>query len=177
MSSAKPFFSRLSLLASVVAGLSLPLGGCFQPLYAPSALGEHGVADQLASIGVSDIPDRLGHFLHAELQYQLGGGAIPTSPIYQLEVKTRTTTQVAIVDRDTDRADSASQITVADYALRNRDGKIIAYGVVTANASYDRSSQQFANLRASRNSEERIAKLLAEQIRIRLSSALLLKAG
>ena len=151
--------------------LLLPLGGCFQPLYAPSALGEHGVSSQLSNIAVADIPDRMGHFLHAELQFQLGGGTIPASPAFQLEVKTRTTTQVALLDRDTDRADSASQITVADYALRDRDGKIVTYGVVTANASYDRSSQQFANLRASRNAEERIAKLLAEQIRIRLSAA------
>ena len=157
--------------------LVLPLCGCFQPLYAPSVLGQNGAASQLSNIAVADIPDRMGHFLHAELQFQLGGGSIPTSPAYQLEVKTRTTTQVALVDRDTDRADSASLITVADYALRDRDGKIVTFGVVTSNASYDRSSQQFANLRASRNAEERIAKLLAEQIRIRISAAFVSKAG
>lgn len=165
------------LRAGLVLSLALPLAGCFQPLYAPSALGENGVADQLAQISVADIPDRMGHFLTVELQYQLGRGTIPTAPRYQLDVRTRTTTQVAIIDRNTDRADSASQITVADYALRDRDGKLVTYGVVTANASYDRSSQQFANLRAARNSEERIAKLLAEQIRFRLTSALLSKGA
>ena len=158
-----------------VAALAPLLTGCFQPLYAPSLLGDGNGSTKLASIEVADIPDRLGHFLHAELQFQLGGGAIPTAPLYQLAITTRQTTQVALVDRNTDRADSASQLVVATYVMRDRDGKIVTSGTVTAVASYDRSSQQFANLRASRNAEERAAKLLAEQIRIRISAALVSK--
>jgi len=160
----------------LLVGLVLPLGGCFQPLYGPSSLGGHGAATQLAEIDVAEIPDRMGHFLRAELQYQLTGGTLPTSPLYQLEVRTRTTSQVAIVDRATDRADSATQITNADYVLRDRDGKIITYGTVPVTASYDRSSQQFANLRAARDTEERIAKQVAEQIRLRLAAAFAARA-
>lgn len=167
---------KTSARGFAVLVVSLPLMACFQPLYAPTALGDGNGSSQLANIAVADIPDRLGHFLHAELQFQLGGGSIPATPLYQLEVRTRQTTQVAIVDRDTDRADSASQTVYADYIMRDRNGKIVTNGTVTAIASYDRSSQQFANLRASRNAEERAAKLLAEQIKIRISAALVQKS-
>ncbi|MBY0612866.1 MAG: hypothetical protein K2P80_11860 [Beijerinckiaceae bacterium] len=166
---------RIVRSATMAVILSFPLMGCFQPLYAPNVLGDGAGSSQLANIAVADIPDRLGHFLHAELQFQLGGGSIPTAPLYQLEIRTRQQTQVAIVDRNTDRADSASQTVYADYIMRDRNGKIVTNGTVTAIASYDRSSQQFANLRASRNAEERAAKLLAEQIRIRISAALVQK--
>ena len=149
---------------------TLPLSACFQPLYGPSLLGAEN--SQLASIEVADIPDRIGHFLHAELQFQLGGGKIPSAPLYRLEVKTRSSTQIAIVNRNTDRADSASNLVYADYVLYAKNGNIFNQGSVTAVASYDRSSQQFANVRASRNAEERTAKLLAEQIKIRVAAAL-----
>ena len=90
MSSAKARL-QTARTALMTLMLGLPLAGCFQPLYAPSVLGDHGAATQLSNIAVADIPDRMGHFLHAELQFQLGGGSIPTAPAYQLEVKTRTT--------------------------------------------------------------------------------------
>jgi LPS-assembly lipoprotein len=158
----------INLIASLI--LTLSLSACFQPLYGPQLLGAEN--SQLSNIEVADIPDRIGHFLHAELQFQLGGGKIPTAPIYRLEVKTRSSTQIAIVNRNSDRADSASNVVYADYALYAKDGSIFTQGSVTAVASYDRSAQQFANLRASRNAEERTAKLLAEQIKIRIAAAL-----
>jgi LPS-assembly lipoprotein len=155
---------------SILLILTLPLTACFQPLYGPSLLGAEN--SQLSNIEVAEIPDRIGHFLHAELQFQLGGGKLPIAPIYRLEVKTRSSTQIAIVNRNTDRADSASNVVYADYALYAKDGNIFTQGSVTAVASYDRSAQQFANVRASRNAEERTAKLLAEQIKIRVAAAI-----
>ncbi len=160
---------RLCLLA-MTALFAFPLSACFQPLYGPQLLGADNT--QLSNIEVADIPDRIGHFLHAELQFQLGGGKIPVAPLYRLEVKTRSSTQIAIVNRNTDRADSASNLVYADYALYAKDGSIFNQGSVTAVASYDRSSQQFANLRAARNAEERTAKLLAEQIKIKIAAVL-----
>ncbi len=160
---------RPMIMASL---LLLPLAGCFQPLYGPSALGTGNGSSRLSGIEVGEIPDRIGHFLQAELQFQLGGGQITSSPQYRIEVRTRQSTQVAIVNRNTDRADSAAQLVFADFILKSKDGTTVTSGTVSAVASYDRSSQQFANLRASRNAEERTAKLLAEQIKIRVAAAL-----
>ncbi len=164
--------ARRLMRGILTLALVLPVSACFQPLYGPALLGSAEGSSQLANIEVADIPDRMGHFLHAELQFQLGGGKITTAPLYRLEVKTRASTQVAIVNRNTDRADSASQLVFADYVMYAKDGSIFTSGSVSAVASYDRSSQQFANLRASRNAEERNAKLLAEQIKIRVAAAL-----
>ncbi len=162
-------WERGRFLAAIIL-ITLPLTACFQPLHSPSLLGQDNT--QLSNIEVADIPDRIGHFLAAELQFQLGGGKMPTAPLYRLEVKTRSSTQVAIVNRNADRADSASNVVYADYVMYTKDGNIFTQGSVTAVASYDRSSQQFANLRASRNAEERTAKLLAEQIKIRVAAAI-----
>ena len=162
--------SKKRVRGVLITLLTLPLTACFQPLYGPQLLGAEN--SQLSNIEVAEIPDRIGHFLHAELQFQLGGGKIPYAPVYRLEVKTRSSTQIAIVNRNADRADSASNVVYADYIMFAKDGSIFAQGSVTAVASYDRSAQQFANLRASRNAEERTAKLLAEQIKIRVAAAL-----
>jgi len=168
---ARPLFPTMIRLCAAIA-LSLPLSACLHPLYAPNALGTGDGNTRLNRVQVADMPDRLGHFLQAELQFRLGGGEIPADPLYRLEMKTRESTQVAIVNRNTDLADSASQVTYADYVLRSKDGKVMANGSVVAVASYDRSAQQYANVRASRNAEERAAKQLADQILIRLSAAL-----
>ncbi len=45
-------------------------------------------------------------------------------------------------------------------------------GKATATASYDRSAQRFATVRAARDADIRLAKVLSEQIRTRLSAAL-----
>jgi len=61
----------------------------------------------------------------------------------------------------------------ANYTLKTFDGtRTIASGKATASASYDRFTQRFTNVRAAREAEMRVAKLLSEQIRTRLAAAL-----
>ncbi len=62
------------------------------------------------------------------------------------------------------------------YALEDLSGtKIISEGVATSTATYDRSIQRFASLRAARDAEIRLAKVLAEQIKTRIASVLVTK--
>jgi LPS-assembly lipoprotein len=61
----------------------------------------------------------------------------------------------------------------ADYKLMPIGGGApITSGVAFTFASYDRTSQRFANIRAARDAEIRDAKVLAEQIKTRLAIAL-----
>jgi LPS-assembly lipoprotein len=48
----------------------------------------------------------------------------------------------------------------------------VASGTVNGSASYERSPQRFAIVRAQRDAEIRLARLLAEQIRNRLALSL-----
>ncbi len=62
------------------------------------------------------------------------------------------------------------------YALESVDGRrVITEGVATSTATYDRSIQRFASLRAARDAEIRLAKVLAEQIKTRIASVLAVK--
>jgi LPS-assembly lipoprotein len=64
-------------------------------------------------------------------------------------------------------------IVDADYRLLPiAGGAPAASGVAFVTASYDRTSQRFANLRAARDAEIRSARSLADQIRTRLAADL-----
>ena len=56
--------------------------------------------------------------------------------------------------------------------LQAGDVIVTVDGKAVGNASYDRSQQRFANVRAARDAEIRLARSLAEQIRVRISAAL-----
>lgn len=165
---------RVSL---VVAALSFGLAGCFQPLYGVNSATATVAAD-LAAIDVAPVGDRIGqerigHYLRQETQFELSGGS-PTGPVrYRLEMTVNQRVDSAIVNTDTGRADAATITSEVTYTLKSiADDKVVTTGKAVASASYDRNPQRFATLRAARDTEIRLARQLAEQIRIRIASTL-----
>ncbi len=138
----------------------------------PELLGTES-GSSLSSIAVDPIEGRLGHFLRTELQFALGGGRIPDSPTFRLSVTATQQNRVAVVNRFLTEAESATTIVNASYSLvRISDGVEVTSGKVTSSAGFDRSDQRFATLSASKNAEERAARLTSDQIRTRIASAL-----
>lgn len=161
---------RLSAICALVS--SLALAGCIQPLYGPTLSGAPLEAE-LQAIAVDPIPDRLGHYLGNELIFGLNGTGAEVLPRYRLSVKLRERVQTPILDTVTGRATSATVIVDADYKLTTiPDNKEIAKGVASSVVSYDRFSNRFSNVRAARDAEIRDAKVLADSIRTRISTAL-----
>ncbi len=161
---------RLSRFGLVFA-LLLPVMGCFKPLYG----GVEGVALQndLAAIAIDPIPERSGHYLANELRFLLNGTGSEVKPKYRLQIVLRERVQVSLVDSTSQRASAGSIVIDADYKLLPIGGGApVASGVAFTFASYDRSSQRFANIRAARDAEIRDARTLAEQIKNRLAIAL-----
>ncbi len=73
----------------------------------------------------------------------------------------------------TQRADTASVNGSANFRLLSMDdNREIVSGSVTGFASYDRSTQRFANLRAARDAQMRVARFMAEQIHAQLATKL-----
>ncbi len=145
--------------------------GCFKPLYG----GVEGVALQndLAAIAIDPIPERSGHYLANELRFLLNGTGSEVKPKYRLQIVLRERVQVSLVDSTSQRASAGSIVIDADYKLLPIGGGApVASGVAFTFASYDRSSQRFANIRAARDAEIRDARTLAEQIKNRLAIAL-----
>ena len=165
--------ARLLLAATVAGGLS----ACFRPLYGPTATGEP-LRDVLAAIDVQKVAtktnrERIGHYLRNELAFDLDGSGEPRPKRYKLTLTVNDNLASPIVDSATGRAVSAILNIDADYTLTNFDGsQTIAKGTASASATYDRTAQRFADVRAARDAEIRAAKLIAEQIKTRLAAAL-----
>lgn len=155
--------------------LALSLGGCIQPVHQPTLGGPSRIAQELAQVSVDRIDGYLGYQLKSELDYLLTGGGSPVSGgRYILKIKTQQSKASSIIDASTGRAQIATLQIEAVYVLidQQQGGRIRASGKTFASASLDRSQLRFATLRAERDAEEKVAKSLAERLRIIISAAL-----
>ena len=162
---------RSRLLASVLlAGVAAVLAGCATPLYA-----SHGGAlgADLRAVAVDPVPDLLGHYLRDELLTDLNGTGAKPAPRYHLQLTTAQRVQTAIIDITTQRAQNASVVTDVTWKLLPMDGgPPVATGTTTSFATYDRSAQRYANIRAARDAQIRDARTLADQLTTQIAAAL-----
>lgn len=187
MSSSEPRQGR-SRRAAVLAGAAvavaaIALGGCtVRPLYAtgPTGLstGATTVTD-LASIGIAAARSRESLEVRNHLIFLLAGGrGEPSQPRYRLDLGvTRQVLGVATRVRDINARDvdvsAAILVMTSNYRLTDaQTGDLITSGRRQAQASFDRSRQEFAALRAQRDAEDRAARELAEALRLALAQDL-----
>ena len=158
------------IFAALLIGLAL--SGCIQPLYGPLSAGGD-VAGELQAIAVEPIPNRLGHYLGNELIFGFNGTGSQVPPKYRLIVTVTENVQTPLLDTVSGYPSAANVVVNADYRLMPVGGtEPVTKGYATVVASYDRTNQRFANLRAARDAEIRDAKRLADQIRIRVAAAI-----
>lgn len=167
--------ARLPVLAACTL-FALGLGGCIRPLYAPTTTSVDGssVRTALAAIEVPMIPDRLGHTMRNELVFLLEGRESQVSKKYKLLVATSESVSSPLVNSQFQRADTGKVNGSANYRLLSltEPSKVIASGSVTGFVSFENTTQRFANLRAARDAQQRLAKYLAEQVHLQLATKL-----
>jgi LPS-assembly lipoprotein len=153
------------------------LTGCFQPLYGEAA--HPGLVEDLHAIDVAPIANRIGHYLAEDLIADLNGtGQTASPPKYRLTVTISTGTQTPTVNSEINAASSATVTGEATYTLTKVDGGAeVLKGNATAAAAYDRTTQRYADQRAARDAEIRIARALSSEISLRLASALAAKSS
>jgi len=154
--------------------LALSLGGCFQPLYSEAA--HPGLVADLQAIEVAPIKDRIGHYLGDDLISSLNGTGSTPTPKYRLTVTLTQKSQTPTVESQVNAANAATVIGTAKFSLVQLEGekadKVVFQGEATTAAVYDRTLQGFANLRAERDAEIRLARALADEISLRVAAAL-----
>jgi LPS-assembly lipoprotein len=157
---------------SAVLILALALAGCFQPLYGEAF--HPGLTDDMRAIVVSPIRDRIGHYLGDDLIANLNGTGDSPTPKYRLNVTTSVLgSATPTVTSQLQVANAATMTTTATYTLTPYGGgAAILTGTASAAAVYDRTEDRFANLRAERDGEIRLAKSLADEIELRLAAYL-----
>jgi LPS-assembly lipoprotein len=163
---------RSSIRVSLVSGLVF-LGGCvYQPLYGGDELsGEYGAS--LSQIWVDDAETRVGQEVRNHLIFLLQGGRDDVNARYLARLRVlETSREFAAVEGVRD--DTAGTVTVfVSYDLLDRNSNtVVAEGRRVANATYDRTSQNFANNRAVRDAQARAAKAAAEKLRLAFAADL-----
>jgi LPS-assembly lipoprotein len=164
--------------ALAIAGL---LGGCFQPLYGEHSLnGRPVLREQLSAVDVLQIEapkgtdeSRIAVEIRNALLFDLNGGDSPAPPVHRLKIAMGSTRSSVIVDINTSRPDIENYGINATYSLTEIvTGRVVVTGQTFARVSYDIPGQQqrFARLRGLRDAETRAAKVIADNIRNRLTS-------
>lgn len=153
---------------------ALLLGGCetvgLHPLYMSRGGDMQAV---LQTIAVDPIPDRFGHYLADKLVSAFNGTGTTVAPRYHLVVIPRLSTQAPLISTTTQTATAATVIVNADFRLIPvGGGEPVAKGTVTSAATYNRSLQRFANIRAARDAEIRNAETVADGIATQVAAQL-----
>lgn len=171
---------RLLRLAAAMA-LAGAVGGCFQPMYAEhSPTGGPGVRDMLAAVEIPQISapqgqsiSRIAVEVQNELRFGFTGGSGAPAPTHRLTITLSQGNSAVIVDRNTGRAEFSNYGLTATYSLIEiATSKNVMNAQSTTRVTYDvpGQEQRFAAARGLKDAESRAAKVIADQIKMRLAS-------
>ncbi|MGY6569692.1 MAG: LPS assembly lipoprotein LptE [Salinarimonas sp.] len=170
--------SSLGILrrTALIGLASFALGGCFTPLYGPTAAMPDGVSEALKTIEVGDVSvagasDAMIHALRSDLIFALDGERRnrPESR-FRLSVSTNVQVTTPIISTITGRAASSTLQATASWRIEDiTEERIVLRGRQQAAASYDRTDQRFASVRARRDAELRLARQLSDAIATRIA--------
>lgn len=175
---------RLAVFACMVMG-GLVSAACsdgtgFRPMNASVGFGGTGALEKLATVDVAPIPGRVGQRIRNELIYQSTGGGEAAPPQYRLEVAIRESVTSTLVNEDGNAAGQIFNLDAAYRLIRISDKSVVAEGKSYSRAGFERgvpseentSRSVFANVRAREDAENRAAKTLADELKVRLLAQL-----
>jgi LPS-assembly lipoprotein len=165
------WWGERSLLRPLALAALLALAGCqLRPLYATGPSGSAPQAN-LPAIAVEAPAGRIEQVYRNALLFGLRGGEEAPSPRYTLIYRMTLRSQGVAVERGTGTPNVYQLNGGVSFLLKdNATGESRFGASVTAIDSYARSSQDFANIRARRDAENRIATTLAELTQARLAA-------
>jgi LPS-assembly lipoprotein len=155
----------------VLGVLALALNGCgFRPLY-QSGGGSDETA--LATVEVARIKDRMGQQLRTLLSAKLAPQGRSPRTDYKLVV-TLTESKAKLAIRKDDTATRANLTIRAKFSLQALHNPRLGTfeGSALSTNSYNILTSDFATLSAERDARNRALRTLAEEIRLRVASAL-----
>jgi len=162
---------RLGPAVIVAIAGALLLSACtMQPVYGPGAAGG-SVAKTLRSIDIEPADTRVAQEVRNKLIFQLAGGAAVVDPQYRMKLRTTTAESALGITREGSAPVYSVTVTVSYTLIENSTGEIVMRETSRGTASYDQYSQNFANIRAKLDAENRAAAQVADEIRIRVAAA------
>lgn len=168
---------RKVLLALGAAALVAPLvSACgssgFRPLYASSDFGGNDVSEKLAQVEMAPIPGRVGQRIRNEFIFESTGGGQAVPPEYRLEVAIREGRTSTLIRKDGDAQSQIYSIDASFQLIRLADRTIVLKGNSYGQASFERFTSIYANVRAQKDAEDRAAKTVSNELKSRLAAFL-----
>lgn len=171
---------RLSRRLLLATALTLPVAGCFQPMYAARTDGSPALRERLAGIDLPPVPTRegsrearLGVEVRNALAFKLYGNATGMPPTHRLDLKLIASKSSLIVDPLTALPSIENYGLDASFNLVEiATSKSVLTGSTFSRVSYDipGNFQRFARARALRDAEDRASQEIADNIQTRLAS-------
>jgi LPS-assembly lipoprotein len=163
------------VIALWLAASAFVLSGCgFHPLYAVPGLPEGSMQEQLRSIYVAPVPERLGYQLRNQLIDRLDGLGETAGARYHLRVTLATKSEaIGVQSQSAPGGITQTAITryndkiTAEYDLIDpKTNAVLTHGVETGLSSYNVLSSPYATLAVQQDSDRRAAEDIADRIRI-----------
>jgi len=151
-----------------VLALSLPLAGCFKPMYA-SLDGASPVIEELSRVNVAPIDERVGQRVRNELVYAFSGGEASDAP-YKLVVTLTHHIEDAVIQPTGEAVTKTFELRANFTLIEVESGQVLYGGSTLSRAAFDRTTQLFANQRAERDAEDRAARVVAETVKTRVAA-------
>ena len=147
---------------------ALALSACgFRPLYAVGTTPE-GVSTYFTQVFVEPIPGRQGVHLRNQLMDGLTPEGTPSAAAYRLSIKLEDVKEGLAIQENT-QITRYNYSLIAKYELRDSvSGEVLDHGTTRAIAAYNVVDSQFATQSAERDAQERAAREVGEDIRLRL---------
>ena len=156
----------LGLVFGLVAAVSLSACG-FRPLYATGTTPD-GMSSYFTQVFVEPIPGRQGVHLRNQMLDALTPGGTPSAAAYRLSIKLEDVKEGLAIQENTQITRYNYSLT-AKYELRDSvSGEVLDHGTARAIAAYNVVDSQFATQSAERDAQERAAREVGEDIRLRL---------
>ncbi len=166
-------WSRRKLLSAMAfGGAGTALSACgFRPLYQGGEIG--GVAADLSAVVVDDPTTRLEQAVRNELVFLFTGGSEPAVQRYRMRLTVTERISNLVIEQVTGRPTASSltlraRVTLLEFGV----GRRIFRETFESSASFEQSTQRFANERARLDAGQRAARDVAIKIRTRTAIAI-----
>ena len=166
---------RRVAVAGVLIGSALMLGACtWQPLYSTSGRADTGMASSpLSQVSVAPVETRVGQQVRNHLIFLMQGGRDARETRYRLQMRVASIrNEYAAVENIRDFTAGSITVTASYDLIDTTTNTRVSGNSRVATATYDRTSQSFANDRAARDAENRAAREAAEQLRLAIAADL-----
>lgn len=156
------------------------ISGCgFEPLYVEKKSNSEwyydnefdtGIKDEMASVKVELIQDRIGQLIRNDLLDKLTPKGTPKSPKYYLKVEKIDKREIDQALRNDITATRKKVIYKVYYVLRDAEHKILIKGDSVAYLGYDILRDPYSTTFAQKKNEKNAAKIIANDISLRLGA-------